>query len=66
MFLILNMAIQFARIEILSRKSGGNACCKGAYNARSKIVDEKTGEIFVAVYSQSAANPDQFQGNTQL
>ncbi len=40
------MAIQFARIEVLSRKSGGNTCCKGAYNARSKIVDEKTGEIF--------------------
>ena len=40
------MAIQFARIQIVSRKTGGNACCKGAYNARSKIVDEKTGEIF--------------------
>ena len=40
------MAIQFARIEILSRKSGGNACCKGAYNARTKVLDEKTGEVF--------------------
>lgn len=40
------MAIQFARIEILNRKNGGNACRKGAYNARSKITDEKTGEIF--------------------
>ena len=36
------MAIQFARIEIVSRSSGGNACRKGAYNARSKITDEKT------------------------
>ena len=36
------MAIQFARIEIVSRSDGKNACCKGAYNARSKITDEKT------------------------
>jgi len=36
------MAIQFARIEIVSRSSGGNACCKGAYNARTKIKDEQT------------------------
>ena len=36
------MAIQFARIEIVSRSSGGNSCCKGAYNARSKILDVKS------------------------
>ena len=36
------MAIQFARIEISSRSRGANACCKGAYNARSKITDQKT------------------------
>ena len=36
------MAIQFARVQIVGRGSGGNACCKGAYNARSKITDEKT------------------------
>src|SRR5690349_18621406 len=36
------MAIQFARIEIVGRSSGGNACCKGAYNARIKITDERT------------------------
>ena len=36
------MAIQFARIEVVSRSSGGNACCKGAYNARTKIKDEQT------------------------
>lgn len=40
------MAIQFARIRMISRKTGGNACCTAAYNARTKIVDEKTGEIF--------------------
>ena len=40
------MAIQFARIEIVSRKSGGNACCKGAYNARAIIKDEKTNIIY--------------------
>ncbi len=36
------MAIQFARIEIVSRSKGGNACCKGAYNARTIIQDELT------------------------
>jgi Ti-type conjugative transfer relaxase TraA len=36
------MAIQFARIEIVSRSTGGSACCKGAYNARTKVKDEKT------------------------
>ena len=36
------MAIQFARIEIVGRGSGGNACCKGAYNARTIIKDQKT------------------------
>ena len=36
------MAIQFARAEYVSRSSGKNACCKGAYNARSKVTDEKT------------------------
>lgn len=40
------MAIAFGRVERVSRGAGGNACCKGAYNARSKIVDERTGEIF--------------------
>ena len=38
------MAIQFARAEYVSRSSGKNACCKSAYNARSKVTDEKTGE----------------------
>lgn len=36
------MAIQFARVEIVGRSSWGNACCKGAYNARTKVKDEKT------------------------
>ena len=40
------MAIQFARVAMIKRSSGANACRKGAYNARSKIVDEKTGEVF--------------------
>ena len=40
------MAIQFARVAMVKRSSGANACRKGAYNARSKIVDEKTGEVF--------------------
>ena len=40
------MAIGFARIERVKRSEGKNACCKSAYNARTKILDEKTGEIF--------------------
>lgn len=36
------MAIQFGRVERVSRSSGGNACCKGAYNARAIIKDERT------------------------
>ena len=36
------MAIQFARMEIVNRGAGGNACCKGAYNARAKIQDKQT------------------------
>ena len=40
------MAIGFARVERVSRSDNKNACCKGAYNARSEVVDEKTGEVF--------------------
>lgn len=40
------MAIQFARIRFISRSGGGNACRSSAYNARDKIVNEKTGEVF--------------------
>ena len=40
------MAIQFARIEYVSRSSGGNACRKSAYNERSKVTCERTGEVF--------------------
>ncbi len=40
------MAIGLAKPKYVSRSSGGNACCKSAYNARSKIIDSKTGEVF--------------------
>lgn len=40
------MAIQFARVEYLSRKKGDNACRLGAYIARSEIYCERTGELF--------------------
>ncbi len=40
------MAIQFARIAYVSRSTGGNACRKAAYNERSKITCERTGEVF--------------------
>ncbi|WP_410528062.1 AAA family ATPase [Rickettsia tamurae] len=36
------MAIQFARIEIVGRSEGKNACLKAAYNARLIIKDEST------------------------
>ena len=36
------MAIQFARIEIVGRSEGKNACLKSAYNARLIIKDERT------------------------
>ena len=36
------MAIQFARIELLGRATGGNACCKSSYNARAAIKDINT------------------------
>jgi Ti-type conjugative transfer relaxase TraA len=40
------MAIQFARCEYISRSTGGNACRKAAYNARTAIVCDRTGETF--------------------
>jgi Ti-type conjugative transfer relaxase TraA len=40
------MAIQFARVERVSRSNGKNACCKGSYNARSKIIDQKTNVVY--------------------
>lgn len=40
------MAIQFARVEYVSRSTGGNACRKAAYNQRSSIKCERTGELF--------------------
>jgi Ti-type conjugative transfer relaxase TraA len=40
------MAIQFARIQYVSRSSGGNACHKAAYNQRERIECERTGQVF--------------------
>lgn len=40
------MAIAFARAEYKSRASGGNAVRSAAYNSRSEIRDERTGECF--------------------
>ncbi|SPR08169.1 conjugal transfer protein TraA [Orientia tsutsugamushi] len=31
----IEMAIQFARIEFLTRSKGGDSCRKAAYNART-------------------------------
>jgi hypothetical protein len=40
------MAIQFARIEVVGRSTGGSACRTGAYNARAKITDASTGVTY--------------------
>lgn len=40
------MAIGVAIPKYVSRSTGGNACCKSAYNARSRILDNHTGEVF--------------------
>ena len=40
------MAIEFARVERVSRSQGKNACCKSAYNARDIINDQKTNVIY--------------------
>ena len=40
------MAIQFARARYVSRKTGGNAVRSAAYNERTAITSERTGELF--------------------
>ena len=50
------MAIQFARFEIVGRSSGGNACCKGAYNAIIKITDQQTNQGVVYSFTKDADN----------
>lgn len=40
------MAIEFARLQYVSRSTGGNACLKGAYNERSKIVCNRSGQSY--------------------
>jgi Ti-type conjugative transfer relaxase TraA len=40
------MAIQFARLQYVSRSNGGNACRKAAYNMRDVIKCERTGTTF--------------------
>lgn len=40
------MAIAFARLQYVSRSSGGNACLKSAYNERSQMTCERSGQTF--------------------
>ncbi|MBY0282224.1 MAG: AAA family ATPase [Alphaproteobacteria bacterium] len=40
------MAIAFARFETVSRSKGANACLKAAYNERTKLKCERTGQTF--------------------
>ena len=53
------MAIQFARVQRVSRSTGGNACCKGAYNSRTKIKDEKTNIVYIVESSFDVMRLDQ-------
>ncbi|SPR08985.1 conjugal transfer protein TraA [Orientia tsutsugamushi] len=39
----IEMAIQFARIEFLTRSKGGDSCRKAAYNARTIVKNKQTG-----------------------
>ncbi|KJV51428.1 AAA domain protein [Orientia tsutsugamushi str. Gilliam] len=39
----IEMAIQFARIEFLTRSTGGDSCRKAAYNARTIVKNKQTG-----------------------
>jgi len=40
------MAIEFARLRYIKRSDGGNVCRSAAYNARSDVYCERTGERF--------------------
>jgi Ti-type conjugative transfer relaxase TraA len=40
------VAIQFARVRYISRSTGGNAVRSAAYNERTAITAERTGELF--------------------
>jgi hypothetical protein len=40
------LAIQFARTQYVSRSTGGNACRKAAYNERTVMKCDRTGEVF--------------------
>lgn len=40
------MAIAFARLQYVSRSSGGNACLKSAYNERAQMTCERSGQTF--------------------
>src|SRR5689334_15287233 len=43
---IVGMAIAFARARYIGRSSGGSATRSAAYNARTLIPDQRTGESF--------------------
>ena len=40
------MAIAFARLQYVKRSAGQNACHKAAYNGRTAITNERTGETY--------------------
>lgn len=40
------MAIAFARLQYVKRSAGQNACHKAAYNGRTTVTNERTGETY--------------------
>ncbi len=43
---LLRMAIEFARVRYVKRSDGGNVCRSAAYNARTDLRSQRTGEQF--------------------
>lgn len=49
---VFQMAIAFARLQIVSRSKGSNACLKSAYNAKTEMTCERTGRVFYFAKSE--------------
>ncbi len=52
------MAIEFARLRYVTRSDGGNACRSAAYNARSDLRCERTGELFYFAHRDPVLHHD--------
>jgi Ti-type conjugative transfer relaxase TraA len=52
------MAIEFARVRYIKRTDGGNACRSSAYNARTDLPCERTGERFYFAHRDPVLHHD--------